>query len=206
MAIKPNEIQATLGAFDLTIENELGSKTLSPSEILVHPDWDPQSINFDADIAILKFLLQVPITQHIQPICLWKASTDPSQTQGYVTGWGKSEDTSKKHETIPKLISAPIQENANCLPQIPDLAPISSNRTFCAGSKDGTGVCLGDSGSSLVIKVGNLNFIRGIVSSSLSTSTSCDVTNFAVFTDVLRFKSWIDQVMSGRETSTISGQ
>ena len=155
---------------------------------------------------MLKFLLEVPITQYIQPICLWKGLKVPSQTQGYVTGWGKSEDTSKKHETIPKVISAPIQENEHCLPQNPHLAHISSNRTFCAGSRTGTGVCLGDSGSSLVIKVGNLNYIRGIVSSSLRTLTSCDVTNFAVFTDVLRYKSWIDQVMSGRETSTISGQ
>ena len=206
IAIKPKEIQATFGAYDLKIRNELGSKTSSPSEIHVHPDWDPHSIPYDADIAMLKFRLEVPITQYIQPICLWKGLKVPSQTQGYVTGWGKSEDTSKKHETIPKVISAPIQENEHCLPQNPHLAHISSNRTFCAGSRTGTGVCLGDSGSSLVIKVGNLNYIRGIVSSSLRTLTSCDVTNFAVFTDVLRYKSWIDQVMSGRETSTISGQ
>ena len=53
----------------------------------------------------------------------------------------------------------------------------------------------GDSGGGLSIKVGSTFYFRGIVSSGLRDQLSCDVKKFAIFTDVLKFKPWIDQIM-----------
>ena len=76
-----------------------------------------------------------------------------------------------------------------------DLVDLASNRTFCAGRGDGKGICTGDSGGGVSIKVASTFYFRGIVSSGLFDGTSCDVSKYSVFTDVLKFKAWIDHIM-----------
>lgn len=50
----------------------------------------------------------------------------------------------------------------------------------------------GDSGSGLFIELNNIFYLKGIVSSSLfDHNRDCDVTNFALYTDVLKFTEWI---------------
>lgn len=52
---------------------------------------------------------------------------------------------------------------------------------------------LGDSGAGLHIKVNGVFYLRGLVSSTLlNKDGNCDTTTYAVYTDVLKYKSWID--------------
>ena len=81
---------------------------------------------------------------------------------------------------------------------------ISSNRSFCGGSRDGSGVCMGDSGNGLFVEYSGIYFLRGIVSSSLYTKSNCDVYNFAVFTNVLKFFDWIVDRASSSNRQYIS--
>lgn len=55
-------------------------------------------------------------------------------------------------------------------------------------------IITGDSGSGFVMYKNNAWRLRGIVSNSLQNPETriCDVTNFAVFTDVPKFSSWIN--------------
>jgi secreted trypsin-like serine protease len=116
-------------------------------------------------------------------------------TNGFVVGFGKSEDESKFHENIPKVLGTPIHRNDDCFLANHELASISSKRTFCAGSGNGEGVCNGDSGSGLIVQHNGVYYLRGIVSSSLRASKyGCDVDSYAVFTDVLMFSGWINEV------------
>ena len=133
---------------------------------------------------------EIPITRFIRPICL--ATNDLDLNKGYVTGWGKSEDESKTHETIPKELQVPIWNNERCFLESHQFTQLSSVRTFCAGSRNNSGVCNGDSGGGLFIESNGVFYLKGIVSASLTKANKCDVSNFAIYTNIAKFLSWID--------------
>ena len=170
---------------------------MPPQKVQVHDDWSPDLESYDADIAVITFEAgAIIILSYVQPICLWNEKTDPTQTEGQIEGWGQSENLNKLFEEIPTKLKVPIHTNEFCFLTTKDLVDLASNRTFCAGRGDRTGVCTGDSGGGVTIKVGSTFYFRGIVSSGLFDQTTCDVSKFSIFTDVLKFKPWIDQIMS----------
>lgn len=182
------------GAHNLGNPYEAGRILLSPKKIIVHDEWNHMTRSFDADVSLLQFEEgSIPFNEYIQPICLLGSEINPNVTQGIVIGWGKSEDATKIHENMPKMIQAPIQPNDQCFLDEADLIDISSLRTFCAGLKNGSGICQGDSGGGLFIKMNNVYFLYGIVSSSLIKDGGCDVSKNAVYTDVLKFTDWIKE-------------
>lgn len=188
----PRNILALFGAHDLTNSFETERYALYPQEIFIHDDWNPGTSEYDADVSLLEFKAgNIHFNDFVQPVCLWESENDPAVTDGIVTGWGMSDDATKPHENLPKLVKVPIQSNEECLPGETGLAGISSRRTFCAGLQNGSGVCFGDSGGGLFIKVDEVFHLRGIVSSSLLKDGGCDVSKNAVYTNVLRFKDWI---------------
>lgn len=164
--------------------------------IHIHDAWDPQAQSFDADIAVIVVEHKVVFTDYVQPICMAAINSNlASIGNGIVIGYGKSEDNSKKHEDIPKALNVPIHENSDCFLKFNDLLKLSSNRTFCGGDNKGSGVCLGDSGSGLFVLQNGAYFLRGIVSSSLKTqSLVCDIDKYSIYTDVLKFLKWINDI------------
>ena len=193
----PRDLLALFGAHNLTDPYETGRTALSPQKIQVHDDWNPYLDSFDADIAIVTFEAgAILFSSFVQPICLWNGKNDPIQTEGHIGGWGQSQNLENFFEEIPTKLKVPIHTNEFCFLTTKELVDLASNRTFCAGRGDGAGTCDGDSGGGVSIKVGSTFFFRGIVSSGLYDQTSCDVSKFSIFTDVLKFKPWIDQIMS----------
>lgn len=190
-ALLPRDALIILGAHDLDQKFEAGRETVPPIRIFIHPDWNPQILSFDGDISLLELEQSVQFTVYIQPICWWQSPSDPPVTSGTVVGYGKSENDAKIHENKPKVIQLPIHSQESCFLSEPSLVKLSSTRTFCAGSGDGKGVCSGDSGGGLVVKVNGVFYLRGVVSSSLIKDYACDVGNYAVFTNVLKYKEWI---------------
>lgn len=170
---------------------EPGRETIPPIKIHIHPDWNHLSVNYDGDISLLEWERPISFSEYIQPICLFGNSNEQSATSGVVVGYGKSEDFTKKYENIPKKIEVPIHKQDKCFLTQPNLARLSSTRTFCAGSSDGNGVCSGDSGGGLIIKSSNVYYLYGIVSSSLVRDGLCDLHNYAIFTNVQMYKEWI---------------
>lgn len=157
--------------------------------------------SYDADILLLEFDEgSIHFNNFIQPICLWSSEAEPKISSGVVTGWGKSENPDRLHENLPKLVEVRIQTNEKCFLETKALVDLSSERTFCAGLKNGSGVCNGDSGGGLFIKVEEVFYLRGIVSSSLIKDGGCDVSKNAIYTNVLKFKQWIDQTTTGENT------
>jgi len=163
--------------------------------IHIHPDWNSLTYSYDADIAVLLLEHQVQFSPQIQPICM--TSTSPmlaAVTEGVVVGNGKSSEYIE-YENIPKFIKMPVQTDEICMEKDSFFKTLSSGRTFCAGSADGSGVCTGDSGSGFVVKIGTAYYLRGIVSVSLGEPLlGCDVKSFAVFTDALKFIDWISGI------------
>lgn len=139
---KTRDILMILGAYDLSDRDELGVYSLPPSEIIIHPDWNPNIVRYDADIAALIFEDAVPLTTFIKPVCI--ATSDMNERKGFVTGWGKSKGHATKHESKPKELEIPIWSNEHCFLESNAFTLIASRRTFCAGNRDGRGVCSGN--------------------------------------------------------------
>ena len=194
------EMIVLVGVYDLNNHFEAGRASFGIQSINMHPDWNPHADSFDADIAVLVLENQVTFSATIQPICLPILSSNVAAiNKGFVVGYGKSEDETKLHENIPKIIETPIHKNEDCFYKNYLLAKLSSRRTFCGGTGNGTGVCNGDSGSGLIILDGNTFYLRGVVSSSLLNGRrECNVDNYAVFTDVAKYIEWINGITTSR--------
>lgn len=200
------DILLLFGVHDLNDRNQNGVYSASAAEVTMHPDWNPYGEKYDADIALITVDDEIPYTRFIQPICI--ASDEIEATEGFVTGWGKSEDESKLHENIPKVLKVPIWTNEHCYLEAEEFTKLASRRTLCAGSRDGTGVCNGDSGGGLFVKNGDAFFLKGIISASLVKQGKCDVSNFALYTNVNKFIRWINvdtQEVSSKFSSSTCG-
>lgn len=184
--------------------NEPGRYQLSPKTIFIHGEWNPSNTEYDADISLLEFEIDsIHLNPFVQPICIWNSENEPNINKGEVVGWGQSEDKTRNHETVPKIVTALIQANEKCFLKTNALVKISSLRTFCAGLSDGSGVCKGDSGGGLFIKIDGIYHLKGIVSSSLLKGTECDVSVNAVYTNVPKFKNWIEEKTGGVVMSSL---
>lgn len=190
------DITAVFGAYDLDNYFEDGRFTQSPSRIFVHQHWNPRTTQFDSDIAMLLMSKRIVFSRFVQPVCLGDLQT-VSTAEGIVAGWGQSQNQSIIHETVPTMLQLPIHSNEDCFLAFPRLAEVSSKQTFCAGSADGRGPCLGDSGGGFVIHAGNVFYLRGIVSAAWDVNVygECLLKMFTIYTDVLKFKTWIDSTM-----------
>lgn len=192
--LQPKHINAIFGAHDLTSDDEIGRYELTPKRIIIHEDWNANSSQYDADLALLRFKKEsITFNLFVQPICLWKSETQLSATMGTVAGWGESEDKTKRYENLPRRFDPPIHSHRKCMAGHPKIAGMSSERTFCAGLRNGTGACRGDSGGGLIVFVNKVFYLKGIVSASLLTpNNDCDTFQSSIYTDVLEFKDWID--------------
>lgn len=140
---------------------------------------------------------EIIFNEFIQPICLIPPeSSIESITNGMVVGYGKSEDQTKLHENIPKFLEILIHKNEDCFLKNYLFAKLSSLRTFCGGDGKDKGVCNGDSGGGLIVLYNNTYYIRGIISASLLTNhpNGCDVDNYSIFTNVVKFYDWINEI------------
>jgi secreted trypsin-like serine protease len=172
----------------------------------LHREWNTKSASYDADIAVLTLTDDVAFSRFIQPICLINSDSEPSKLKkGYSAGFGKSE-TDAKTLNVLKSIETPIaNSNEECFYTNDALVQISSVRTFCGGSRGGAGVCLGDSGNGLFVVHSETYYLRGIVSASLYSNNDCDVHNHAIFTDVLKFNSWVVERIDQIDRAAIYG-
>ncbi|RZF37116.1 hypothetical protein LSTR_LSTR015306 [Laodelphax striatellus] len=188
-----------LGKFNLKQWTEPGSVLKQATKINIHPDYN-RSI-YSADIAVIQFEAIKEWTNYIRPACLWSRSSkiEPFLGQkGKITGWGHNIAGIGKLQ-IPHSLQVPLVDQEECIRSFPDYRHIMTEQTLCAGSRNGTGPCNGDSGSGLLM----LNTdtwqweLRATVSISLfnSTSQTCDLTEYFLLTDVAKYRYWILSLM-----------
>lgn len=93
-------------------------------------------------------------------------------------------------------VQMPVVTHETCIWSNRDFfSKVTSEKSFCAGFRNGTLVCNGDSGSAMVFKQGKQFYLRGVVSISiaLQNSLKCDPDHFAVFVDAAKFGTWLKQ-------------
>ncbi|XP_038119631.1 serine proteinase stubble isoform X1 [Culex quinquefasciatus] len=165
--------------------------------IIIHPDYNYE--RFFADIALLRLKDDVKFNHFVRPACLWNFDEDYKvmiNKVGFVPGWGYTERGLVSEEL--SFAQMPVVAHETCIWSNRDFfSKVTSNTSFCAGFRNGTSVCNGDSGGGMVFKQSNKWYLRGIVSVSaaLQNHVSCDPNHFAVFTDVAKFLRWIRSYM-----------
>lgn len=142
-----DQIVALLGKHDLSELHERGSESFYPTSIFVHPDWNPSSARFDADLAILYSEVPVQFSLSIIPIC-FSASKLDDLTEGTVAGWGIANLSGPLvAEVTPRQAEVICDPLVKCYQDNPSFAAIASERMICAHGKIGnSGPCSGDSG------------------------------------------------------------
>jgi len=181
---------------------EIGRLSLAVKDIHIHHNWHPDLATFDGDIAILELEQPVVFNQFVQPVC----RIDPESSigaikTGIVVGYGKDENGFYGEK--PKMFESPIYSRNECFTKNSELEPLLSTRMFCGGYANGTGTCVGDSGSGLNVVHDNTFYLRGIVSASLrDRDNECNVYSHSVFTDTLAFHLWIEYTISKIHSSS----
>lgn len=139
--LRADEIIVKLGKQDLLVD-EPESIVVYPSKIIIHPEWNVRSKNYDADLAIIFLNTTVEYTNFIMPICLWKQDDEPNETTCTAVGYGKSE--APEFPNLLRELQVEVLTNEKCFLSNNQLALISSERTFCAGKDIHSGPCQGE--------------------------------------------------------------
>uniref|UniRef100_A0A1Y9J0M3 Peptidase S1 domain-containing protein n=1 Tax=Anopheles quadriannulatus TaxID=34691 RepID=A0A1Y9J0M3_ANOQN len=165
----------------------------------IHIPAQYQHERFFNDIAVLVLKEDIKYSNFVRPVCLWNFDDDYKtliNKIGFVPGWGYNE-----HGLVSSRLSfaqMPVVAHETCIWSNRDFfSKVTSDTSFCAGFKNGTSVCNGDSGGGMVFKHNNLWYLRGIVSVSaaLQDRFHCDSKHYVVFTDAAKFTSWIKGLM-----------
>nr|CAD7414853.1 unnamed protein product [Timema poppensis] len=121
--------------------------------------------------------------------------------QPSVIGWGYDEFGQVTEELM--MATMPIVSQQTCLWSYPQFfSHFTSNKTYCAGFREGTSVCNGDSGGGMVFPLrqsdgSDLWHLRGLVSISVSQENKriCDTSHYVVFTDIAKYLEWIQGIL-----------
>ncbi|XP_069355779.1 chymotrypsin-C-like [Maniola hyperantus] len=205
--VLPETISVVLGKFNL-IGGDTESQEREVYSLTVHQDFNHKRL--DSDIALLKLKSEAVFNDYIQPACIWYPKAvdrlpSSSDIYGTIVGWG-FENTDA---LAPQLRQAkmPIISESNCLKSNPLFYAklLTDNKKFCAGYHNGTSACNGDSGSGFQVFLPDKErddnpdavgawYIRGIVSVTLSRvdEAICNPNEYVVFTDIEKYKTWID--------------
>ncbi|XP_052749483.1 chymotrypsin-C-like [Galleria mellonella] len=192
------------GKYHLT-GGDVATQEREVHQVIVHEEYNARKL--DNDIALLKLKTEVTYDDYVQPACLWHANAYkklPTGTiKGTVVGWGFNHNdqlSSTLHQvTLPKILDGPCIKSNTAF-----FGRLLNNRKFCAGYRNGTSACNGDSGGAYQVFVPDVTgessanatgawHVRGIVSLALSRPNEpiCDNTQYTLFTDVASFVGWI---------------
>uniref|UniRef100_U5ELY5 Putative trypsin-like serine protease n=1 Tax=Corethrella appendiculata TaxID=1370023 RepID=U5ELY5_9DIPT len=148
------------------------------------------------DIAILRLSREITFNDYIQPACLWREEFTENRNirrTGTVIGWGLNEN--EQLSEVLTQAEMPIVDTAQCRESDPVFFhSYLTDKVFCAGYKNGTAVCNGDSGGGLFLNIDDEYYVRGIVSLSKNkkdTTDICDPKEYVIFTDVAQYLDWI---------------
>ncbi|VEN42173.1 unnamed protein product [Callosobruchus maculatus] len=200
--VDTNNLIIYLGKYDL-ISFGTDVQARDVSDISIHPSYNYS--NFFNDIAVLKLSQPAQITNLVRPCCLWEDSVNMEaiiNKEGTVVGWGF--DQNKKLSNKLMQAQMPVVSSVTCIYSNREFfSQFTFENNFCAGFRNGTSVCNGDSGGGMVFpkrESSSQNTVwqlRGIVSVgvALQGSGTCDTSHYVVFTDVAKYTHWIRQML-----------
>ncbi|XP_055544946.1 polyserase-2-like [Wyeomyia smithii] len=190
-----SDILVKVGRFNISEEHEEQGREHAVEKIVTH--WRYKPLTYENDIAILKMSVPVIFTDFVQPICLWKRDDgivlpDIYGLTGTVVGWGLTDEN--KISSLLNTARMPVVSTFDCLESDRNFfGNLLYAKAFCAGFKNGTGVCNGDSGGGMYFQHFGQWYLRGVVSFSSIQNVSriCDLKQFVGFTDAGQYLDWV---------------
>ncbi|XP_050090716.1 transmembrane protease serine 9-like [Anopheles aquasalis] len=190
-----DDLLLKMGRFNLSNEVEEHAEDHRVIESIVHAGFVPTT--FENDIAILRVELPIIFNHFIQPVCLWKRDDGfvlPSvfERLGTVVGWGLTDQN--RTGSVLNEARMPVVDSLTCLASDRTFfGRLLYSKAFCAGFKNGTGVCNGDSGGGMFFQFQNRWFLKGLVSFSntIDASGVCNLKQYIGFTDASQYIDWL---------------
>lgn len=187
-----------LGTSDLndTRENVVRAEI---QEFIVNPNYDANSKGYDGDVAIVVLKEELKFSDFIQPVCMHPESNPVENyvgKTGSFVGFGNIDDNLEEIGPFRESLM-PIVSQIKCITSdFEYFDKIKDKKNFCAGKNDGkSGPCNLDYGSGLYQKDYEQWTLLGTVSHVLNKEDKCDLTKYAVFTDVSVYSSWINEIL-----------
>ncbi|VVC37437.1 Serine proteases, trypsin family, serine active site,Peptidase S1, PA clan,Serine proteases, trypsin [Cinara cedri] len=202
----PNELVVYAGEWDLSKDNEPDIiQKAQVSKIIIHEKYFG-SKKFYNDIALVYVTPAFFLSENIGILCLPPQDFVFQMKKCFASGWGKSRISEEASaQSILKRIELPIVPRDICQAQL----RLDGNKPnfelhdsfICAGGEIGRDTCQGDGGSPLMCPNpdDSKQFHQaGIV----SWGYACGTRSPGVYTDVSKFRNWIDQKMIDLDLNT----
>ncbi|EDV44017.1 uncharacterized protein Dana_GF18777 [Drosophila ananassae] len=187
--METHNIFIELGRHDLYDNDEIGAEARNVKGLLLHPDYNSRT-QPDADVALVTMERPVVFNDIISPICLWTVEESSIvATSGFIAGWGKDEVGNEKTQ-YPRVVEAAFGSATDCASRW--RVPRVTDRTLCAGNRDGSGPCFGDSGGGLMVRRHNRWLLRAIVSVGERERDRCQLNQFVLYCDLAKHLAWIN--------------
>ncbi|CAH8441834.1 unnamed protein product [Heterobilharzia americana] len=165
-------------------------------KIILHPNYRPDDLEYD--LAILELDAPLPKEDPGVQIADLPPGEDylpwpPEQAECIFVGWGCRVKYGKPSAEA-QVVHFTTLKNRDCSLMYGYAAGLNDEHEFCAGYYQGrVGICSGDSGSGLIYKKDNKNYLVGVASATHATSPELYP---GLFTRVSYFKDWIIQVIN----------
>uniref|UniRef100_A0A3Q0S5W9 complement subcomponent C1r n=1 Tax=Amphilophus citrinellus TaxID=61819 RepID=A0A3Q0S5W9_AMPCI len=175
---------------------------LNATSVHVHPEYNnPNSLNYNNDIALIKLQDTITFNSSVMPLCLpAEGATYDTNVMGLVSGFGIADDGSKRFLTNKlKYVPLPVVDQETCRNSITSVKrtsgsiPDLTNNMFCAGIPEGgKDSCQGDSGSPFTLTENGRHWAAGIVSWGVECGRR---GTYGVYTRVANYLDWIKKTM-----------
>lgn len=166
--------------------------------VFIHPNYDDELASYESDIALIVIDEPVEFDDIISPICIDLNLDDISEHQivqetGTIVILNSTNLTRSKSF---RTINMPIILHQECIAEQPkEFQRYLAFTKFCAGWRNGTSPCNGDSGSGLATKRSDNRFyLQGIASLSprQEDTDNCDQKQYTVFTKIGIYVKWLE--------------
>ncbi|XP_050675296.1 phenoloxidase-activating factor 3-like [Leptidea sinapis] len=197
-------VSVRLGEWDASMKKDCYLDTCSDTpivrrfdNIMIYPDFNNETRYLGADIAIIRLDQPVTFTNYVRPVCL---PTDPyvankefkKELEFKTAGWGLTENgvpSQIKRKTTLGFVPKRVCRNI-----ISKYYKRQSSVDFwiCAGGKNGTDTCAGDSGGPLLGRIEKDNrtnwYLYGVTSVGASR---CGTERPTLYTRITKVMDWI---------------
>ncbi|XP_068393602.1 chymotrypsin-like elastase family member 2A [Eschrichtius robustus] len=182
--------------------HEPGSLVVKVSKLVVQEEWNSNQLSKGNDIALLRLVNPIALTDKIQLGCLPPAGAIlPNNCICYVTGWGRLQSNGALPDVLQQGELLAV-DSATCS-QPGWWGSTVKTSMICAGgdgvisSCNNSGLLRGDSGGPLNCQAANGQWqVHGVV--SFGSSLSCNYYHKpSVFTRFSNYIDWINSVRTG---------
>lgn len=165
-----------------------GGIRIETSTIAMHPEYNPRTLA--NDIAMLYLPFRVTLSKAVQTVALPGASFanfDFTGMRAKASGYGRYSDaTNPTTDTTVRHVLLQIITLQQCRSVFGSIV-LESN--ICTSGTGGVGICRGDSGGPLTIRVGHRDVLIGV--SSFVANNGCELGFPSAFARTTSYMKWI---------------